>query len=491
MKKKRQPIHVLFASAEIAPWVKTGGLGDVAAALPPALAQAGCKVRVLVPRYPAMAEAFPNAREFVRIPGLAVRLPESRVLDAGEIAPGVTLWLLDCPSRFERAGNPYVDSDGKEWHDNVWRFGLLSRIASWLAENGKDTGWPVDVLHCNDWHTALAPAYQHYLGGDTPSVVTVHNLAFHGQFPESAIGDLGLPRRGFRFDGIEFHGKLSFLKAGLQLCDRITTVSPTYAAEIQTTDYGCGLDGLLRYRKARLQGILNGIDENQWNPATDPLIEACYDADSLDKKAANTVALRRELGLDPGTSPLLGVVSRMGHQKGSDLLVEEGDALVAMGAQVVVLGSGEKPLEAAFEAFATRHPGRVSVTVGYNERLAHRIEAGADIFLMPSRFEPCGLNQMYSLRYGTPPIVRRTGGLADTVVDATAETLKDGSATGFAFDYASGEALLACVRRALDLHRDPLHWRQLQRAGMQRHFGWELAARQYLALYESLLPAAR
>ncbi|GAA5179662.1 glycogen synthase GlgA [Niveibacterium umoris] len=491
MKKKQRAIHILFASAEIAPWVKTGGLGDVAAALPPAVARAGCKVKVITPCYPALAAAFPAAVELVKIDGLAVRLPHCRVLDAGEIAPGVGLWLLDSPRHFARAGNPYVDADGHEWPDNVWRFGLLSRIASWLAENSASTGWPVDVLHCNDWHTALAPAYQHYLGGETPTVMTVHNLAFHGQFPETAIGDLGLPRRGFRFDGIEFHGKLSFLKAGLQLCDRITTVSPNYAHEMQTEAYGCGLDGLLRYRRARLIGILNGIDEAQWNPATDAAIAARYDVKTLDKKAANTAALREELGLHNDTAPLIGVVSRMAHQKGSDLLIEEGDSLVAMGAQLAIVGSGEKPLEAAFRELAARHPGRVSVTVGYNEALAHRIEAGADMFLMPSRFEPCGLNQMYSLRYGTPPIVRRTGGLADTVVDTTPATLKDGTATGFVFDHASGEALLACVRRAMCVYRDPLQWRQIQRTAMQTHFGWGEAAQRYRALYESLLPAGR
>lgn len=490
MKRRKSP-RILFATSEIAPWVKTGGLGDVAAALPPALARAGCELRVLVPCYPALARAFPDARELVRIPGLAVRVPESRVLDAGEIAPGVTLWLLDCPSRFEREGNPYTDAQGEEWHDNVWRFGMLSRIAAWLCENGGATGWPVDVLHCNDWHTALAPAYLHYLNGETPSVVTVHNLAFHGQFPEACIGDLGLPRRAFRFDGIEFHGKLSFLKAGLQLCDRITTVSPNYASEMQTEAYGCGLDGLLRYRRSRLTGILNGIDEDEWNPATDPLIDTRYTIDTLDLKAANTRALRAELGLDADTTPVLGVVSRMVHQKGTDLLIEEGDSLVQMGAQLAIIGSGEKPLEAGLTALAARHPGRVSVTVGYDERLAHQIEAGADIFLMPSRFEPCGLNQMYSLRYGTPPIVRRTGGLADTVVDTNDATLAHGSANGFAFDHASGEALLASTRRAIKLFNDPVRWRQLQQNGMRGQFSWKHAAARYRTLYESLMPSVR
>lgn len=491
MTMRRKPLHILFTSAEIAPWIKTGGLGDVAAALPPALARAGCAVRVLIPCYPVMARAFPNATELLHVEGLAVRLPACRVLDAGEIAPGVGLWLLDAPSRFAREGNPYVDAGGHEWADNVWRFGLLSRVAAWLAEHGAETGWPVDVLHCNDWHTALAPAYQHYLGGETPTVLTVHNLAFHGQFPESALGDLGLPRRGFRFDGIEFHGKLSFLKAGLQLCDRITTVSPNYASEMQTEAYGCGLDGLLRYRRNRLVGILNGIDEQQWNPADDPLIVQHYTRKSLDDKAVNTAALREEMGLDADDTPLIGVVSRMAHQKGSDLMIEEGDSLVMMGAQLAILGSGEKPLEAGFAALAARHPGRVAVKIGYSEQLAHRIEAGADMFLMPSRFEPCGLNQMYSLRYGTPPIVRRTGGLADTVVDATPATITDGTATGFVFDHASGEALLECVRRAMDVFRDPQAWRQIQRAGMQAKFSWSGAAAHYRELYESLLPAGR
>jgi len=475
--------HILFVSAEMAPWVKTGGLGDVAAALPPALARAGCELRVLLPRYAALAKAFPKARALVQVPALAPQLPASAVLDAGEIAPGVTLLLLDAPAFFAREGNPYHDASGAEWPDNVWRYGLLSRVAAWLAENPQVTGWNVDVLHGHDWHAALAPAYLRYLGGGTPSVMTVHNLAFHGLFPHHTLAGLGLPEQAFRFDGVEFHGQISFLKAGLQCCDRISTVSPGYAREIQTEAYGCGLDGLLRYRHEQLLGILNGIDEDYWNPASDPLITSRYDSATLDKKAANSRALREELGLAAGDAPLLGVVSRMAHQKGSDLLLDIGDRLVAMGAQLAVLGAGDKALETGFEALAARHPGRVAVRIGYSEQMAHRIEAGADIFLMPSRFEPCGLNQMYSLRYGTPPVVRRTGGLADTVVDAHAATLGN----GFVFEDASADALLGAVARAMVTYRDAPAWRRLQQAGMRMDFCWASAAQRYLELYESVM----
>jgi starch synthase len=482
-----QPMRILFATAEMAPWVKTGGLGDVAAALPPALARAGCELRVLLPRYPALARAFPEATELLQLPALAPGLPACSVLQTDEISPGVVLWLLDMPDFFAREGNPYTDPNGDEWPDNVWRYGLLSRVAAWLAENREATQWPVDVLHGHDWHVALASAYRRYLGGHTPHVMTVHNLAFQGLFGHHTLAGLGLPESAFRFNGVEFHGKLSFLKAGLQSCDSITTVSPTYAREIQTAEYGCGLEGLLRYRSERLVGILNGVDQDTWNPATDTFIDTRYDADSMARKSANSRALRNELGLQQAEVPLLGVVSRMGHQKGSDLLLDVGDRLIGMGAQLAVLGAGDKAVEAGFGALAERHPRHVAVQIGYSERLAHAIEAGSDIFLMPSRFEPCGLNQMYSLRYGTPPVVRRTGGLTDTVVDANSTTLANGSANGFVFDEPDAESLLEAVSRALALRgADAAAWCQLQRKGMLQNFGWEAAAQRYRALYATL-----
>lgn len=480
--------QVLFVAAEMAPWVKTGGLGDVASALPPALAAAGARVKVLVPAYPAFREAFPNAMLFANIPALAPRLPVARVLNAGSIAPGVELLLLDAPGQFARAGNAYIDEAGQEWADNAYRYGLLSRIAAWIAEQGKRTGWQPDVLHCHDWHTALTPAYQHFLGARTPSLLTVHNLAFQGLYPPEVLFELGLPARAFRYDAVEFHGKLSFLKAGLQCASRINTVSPRYAEEIRTAEFGCGLDDLLEYRRNALSGILNGIDEAAWNPARDPALVQLYDCDTLAGKTANKHALQAQLGLTLGDAPVLATVSRMTHQKGTDLLLASTGMLLASGAQLVVLGSGDKTLEAGMQALAARHPRQVSVTIGYNEGLAHRIEAGADIFLMPSRFEPCGLNQMYSLRYGTLPVVRRTGGLADTVVDWNPDA-PDPAANGFCFDHAETLAFCEAVMRALRCYREPAQWQALQRRGMQSDFSWERSAQAYLALYRQLLTA--
>lgn len=488
-KKNNSPLKVLFATSEITPWIKTGGLADVSGALPPALAAAGCDVRILVPAYPAIKGAFPRQLRRIPVPQLAPRLPACSIIETEPVAEGVYFWLIDAPGLFDRPGNPYNDSFGHDWADNVWRFGLLSRVAAWLAESASQTGWQPDILHCNDWHTALAPAYLRYLGGRTRSVLTVHNMAFHGLYPATCLEDLALPPHAFSFDGVEFHGKLSFLKAGLQAATRITTVSPTYAREVQTKAFGCGLEGLLRYRADVLDGILNGIDLSQWNPASDPLIPNDYSRDSLERKAQNTTALKKRLGLVPGDAPLLGIVSRMTHQKGFSLILEIADQLIATGCQFVILGSGEKRMERDFSELAHRHPRQAMVVIGYEEGLAHQIEAGADIFLMPSLFEPCGLNQMYSLRYGTPPVVRRTGGLADTVVDTTPETLADGTANGFVFDDPDPQALFATVMRAVATKRDAATWTRVQQNGMALEMGWDQAAQHYLDVYRAALAA--
>jgi len=482
-------LKVLFATSEIAPWVKTGGLGDVASALPAALVAQGCDVRVLVPAYPALLQAFPDASEIARPHHLGGLLPNCRLLEA--VTPDdMTLWLLDYPPYFERAGNPYLGPEGRDWLDNYLRFGLLSRVAAWLGSGSSTLPWHPDVLHCHDWQTALAPVYLHALpDGRARSVLTVHNLAFQGLFPHSTLFELGLPDSSWSITGVEYHGHLSFLKGGLQHADWLTTVSPTYAREIQTDAEGMGLAGLLRFRTDRLTGILNGIDLAAWNPATDEHLARPYDARHLAGKTAAKLALQAELGLEGRSDlPLLGVVSRLTEQKGLDLVTGLGDALVALPAQITVLGSGDRLLESAFRELAERHPGRVAVTIGFDEGLAHRIEAGVDIFLMPSRFEPCGLNQMYSLRYGTPPVVRATGGLADSVVDADAS--KHG--TGFVFAVADPAALLEAVGRAIAAWRDAPRWQRIQKNGMACELGWDGPARQYAAIYETVLtnPAA-
>lgn len=469
----------------MAPWVKTGGLGDVAAALPAALLAARQDVRVLLPYYPALRAAFPQAALLATLPALAPGLPPARLLMAED--RGLPLLLLDCPEFYDRPGNPYVDARGQDWGDNALRFGLLSRVAATLGQPWSPLDWRPDVVHSNDWQTALSAAYLHY-GGGAASLVTVHNIAFQGNFDHDLLYKLGLPEQAWSFDGVEYHGALSFLKAGLQFATRLSTVSPTYAREIRDEAFGYGLAPLLRYRANDLRGILNGIDPEIWNPAADPALEAPYSAGRLATKRINKAALQRQLGLEERDDlPLFGVVSRLTGQKGLDLLLALGELLAGMPAQLALLGSGDAALEAGFSALGKAHPDSVSVTLGFDETLAHRIEAGADIFLMPSRFEPCGLNQMYSLAYGTPPVVRATGGLADTVVNATPATLADGSANGFVFVEATTKALWQTIGNAAATWQDRKTWRRLQQNGMRRDFSWKPAAREYIALYKEAL----
>jgi len=479
--------RVLFATSEIAPWAKTGGLGDISAALPLALVEAGLELRVLVPAYPRLLAAFPQATVLAELPALGGALPASRLLQA-RTRDGLSLWLLDCPPLYARPGGPYHGPDGSDWPDNHLRFGLLSRLAAWLASEQSSLAWRPDILHCNDWQTGLGPAYLHYLHGAlTPAVMTIHNLAFQGLFAPALLAELGLPGQALTLDGVEFYGHISFLKAGLQFARQITTVSPGYAREIQTPELGFGLDGLLAWRQRDLTGILNGVDAG-WNPATDPYLDYRYDARRLGAKAQNKRALRAELGLDSQAArPLLAIVSRLTHQKGMDLVLATADEFLADTAsprvQLVILGHGEPSFEQGFRALASAYPGQVAAVIDFSESLAHRIEAAADIFLMPSRFEPCGLNQLYSLRYGTPPVVHATGGLADTVVDCDAHSLAAGSANGFSFATADALSFASALRRAIDTWHDEKTWRRLQRRGMAADFSWSKAAAGYLEVY--------
>ncbi|HXU43335.1 MAG TPA: glycogen synthase GlgA [Burkholderiales bacterium] len=463
-------MRILFVTPECAPLTKTGGLGDVSAALPAALRQLGLDVRQLLPGYNDVLSGTMGATEIARLHVLGFDL---RLLESGPFL------VIDCPTLYRRDGGPYQDAAGADWGDNALRFAVLSKVASLLAGIQSPIGWRPDCVHCNDWPAALAAAYLAFdAGAAAASLVTVHNLAFQGNFDAALLGRLGLPARSFSVDGLEFHGRLSFLKAGLAYADAITTVSPSYAREIQGETFGCGLDGLLRQRRESLTGILNGIDTALWDPAADPLIAAPYDAARLEAKALNKQALQFQLRLKVDAQvPLIGVVSRLTHQKGSDLLADTLDDLVAIPAQLAVLGKGEARTEEALRAAAARCPGRVGVRIGFDEGLAHAIEAGSDIFLMPSRYEPCGLNQMYSQRYGTPPVAHATGGLIDTIDDGK---------TGFLFAQPGADALVAAVRRAIDLRRDAGRWREMQRRAMQRDFSWSAAARQYAALYSRL-----
>ena len=470
-------MKVLFVTSEIAPWVKTGGLGDVAAALPAALASAGVDVRVLVPFYPALRQALPAARTIATFGNFGAHFADS-ALHQAQVGK-LSLLLLDCPAYYDRPGNPYLGVDGRDWPDNHLRFGLLSRVAAWLGSDESHLIWHPDVVHGNDWQAALAAAYLRLLPGRRAgSLVTIHNLAFQGLFDRASLPQLGLPEDSWHMAGVEFHGYLSFLKAGLQMADAITTVSPTYAREIQTASEGMGLDGLLRHRSASLHGILNGIDTEEWNPATDRHLKHRYDARHLDAKAAGKRALQEEMGLPVRDDlPLFGIVSRLTYQKGLDLVTMFADRLPALPAQLAVLGSGDAQLEAAFREAAASHGKHIAVRIGFDEGLAHRIEAGADAFLMPSRFEPCGLNQMYSLRYGTPPVVRATGGLADTVSD---------NVNGFVFTEADSDVLYATLQRAVTAWHDRPRWRRLQLDGMARDHGWSDPARRYRQIYATL-----
>ncbi|WP_097461424.1 glycogen synthase GlgA [Mangrovitalea sediminis] len=474
---------VLFVTSEAAPLMKTGGLGDVSASLPRALQSLGCKMRLLMPAYPETLERAkaggitPVAETTVR--GQVVRILQTRL-------PGTRLavWLVECPALFGRAGNPYHDDQGNDWPDNAERFDLLCRVACEVALDRIGLNWQPDVVHCNDWQTGLVPV----LLADEPkrpaTLFTVHNLAYHGRFPYETLIKLGLPERLWDYRALEFHGYLSLLKGGLVFADRLTTVSPHYAEEIQGPDQGQGLDGLLRLRRNDLDGILNGIDDQLWDPAHDHHLPATYNLRTLPRKAVNKAQLQQEMGLEESAErPLIGFIGRLVEQKGIDLMLESLDAIMGMGAQFVMLGSGQPEYEKALKAAAGRYPGRMALRLGYDETLAHRIEAGADMFLMPSRFEPCGLNQLYSLRYGTVPIVHDVGGLHDTVVNTDPISLESGAATGFIFSPATPAALTEAVSRALDLYRAPADWQRLQAIGMTRDFSWQRSGRAYMALY--------
>jgi starch synthase len=480
-------LRILYATPECAPLVKTGGLGDVAGALPVALRQIGLDARVIVPGSPAVRAALSGARKVGQIDALAL-LPAAQLLEA-ESPQGVPVWIVDCPVLYDRAGGPYQDESGADWEDNPLRFGLLARASALLAAKQSPAGWRAQLIHANDWQTGLAPAYA-ALAADrvTPSVMTIHNLAFPGIFPPHWVADLGLPATSFAVDGLEYHGRISFLKAGLFYADAITTVSPTYAEEIQHEAMGMGMHGLLAARRDRLSGILNGIDTTIWDPVNDPLIASRYDATKLRRKHANKKALQIRFGLEtPSDMLLLGAVTRLTTQKGVDLLLDIVEEVLRLPAQIVIVAAGDKALEQRLRALTAAWVGRLASFIGFDEMLAHLVEAGADAFVMPSRFEPSGLNQMYSQRYGTPPIVHATGGLADSVVDCTAQTLADRTATGFKFFTPSADALMSAIKRCGAAYGDARIWRQLQRNGMARDFSWSRAAHEYAAIYARLV----
>jgi starch synthase len=477
-------MKVLQVAAEIFPLVKTGGLADVAGALPQALARAGADVRLVLPGLPAIADAVLHQKTVCEM-GAAFGAARVRLTLGTMPYSHLPVYVVDAPYLYRRGGSPYQAPDGNEWPDNAQRFALLGWVAAHIAAGEFDPDWVADVLHTHDWHAAMACAYAHaHVPTRAARVFTVHNLAYQGLFPAGDFNLLGLPARYMAASGVEYHSQLSFMKAGLKFADRVTTVSPTYAREIATHEYGCGLDGVIRGRGGDVCGILNGVDPEVWNPATDAGIAKRYQADSLVGKAVCKHALQTELGLERrAEAPVFGVVSRLTSQKGLDLVLAALPGILQRGGQLALQGNGDRALEAAFEGAARAHPAQVAVRTVYDEALAHRIIAGSDALLMPSRFEPCGLTQLYALRYGTLPVVRRVGGLVDTVVDTTDETIRTDRATGFSFEPASSMALEVTVDRLLHAFGQPALWQQLMRRAMAQEFSWDVAAASYMRLY--------
>lgn len=478
-------MKILFASSEIYPLIKTGGLADVAGSLPTALRSMGDDVRLIMPAY---ADAVAKAGKLKLVAKLGLIGGSVTLLQGCMPDTGVPLWLVDTPIFFDRPGNPYLNLDGEPWADNAERFALFARAVLTVAQNRSGLNWKPEIIHCNDWQTGLIPALLYRQSKRPATVFTVHNLAYQGLFPYETFISLHLPASLWSYEALEFHRQLAFIKGGLAFADQISAVSPNYAKEIQTTEYGNGLDGLLKYRRNDLTGIINGIDTEIWNPATDPNLSQPYDANSLQDKALNKTALQRLMKLpEDSQAMLIGSIGRLVHQKGIDLLLQALPRLIEMPVQLVILGSGDPHYEDALREWSIKYPQQISIKAGYDEALAHQIEAAADVFLMPSRFEPCGLNQMYSLRYGTLPVVRMTGGLADTVIDTTPESLSAGTATGFCFHEAESQSMLSALSRATELYQDKDTWRILQQRGMGQDFSWKQSAQQYRELYQSLL----
>ncbi|MCB2072556.1 MAG: glycogen synthase GlgA [Novosphingobium sp.] len=479
-------IDVLSVSSEAVPLIKTGGLADVAGALPGALAPHGVKMTLMLPGYPAAMQAVRKGKvvhEWDSLLGEAARLVSGKI-------NGFPLLVLDVPAYFSREGSPYTDHSGHDWNDNWRRFAAFGRAAADLAA-GAVKRRRFDVLHAHDWQAAMALAYLRFSppegGRRIPSVMTIHNMAFQGYFGPEIFPRLGLPKSAWTLDGVEYHGGVSYLKAGMEAASAITTVSPTYAAEIRMSEFGMGLEGIVASRSERVFGIVNGIDTGLWNPETDPELAQPYTAAKLARRKRNKRGLEVEFGLDPDEGPLFIVISRLTWQKGMDVLVETLDHLVGTGARLALLGSGDAELEASLHAAAARHPGRIGLRIGYDEALAHRMQGGGDAMLVPSRFEPCGLTQLYALAYGCVPVVARTGGLADTVIDANLAGLAAGVATGVQFAGVHYHSLATAIDRTVELYGHPKVWRTIQRNGMKCDFSWSTSGRAYAELYSQLM----
>ena len=483
-------MRALHVASEVFPLAKTGGLADVSAALPVALSNLDVDVRLILPGYPQAIELAENPREVRRFTGLLgcgdVRLLSARLPDTG-----IPIWLVDCPDLYDRVGGLYQTEDGNDWHDNALRFALLNHVAAMVADGSADRRWRPDIVHAHDWHAGLVPLLLQTRSGPRPaSVLTIHNLAYQGVFAAEEFEKLALPSDPHVYSTLEFYGRLSFLKAGIRWADALTTVSPTYSRELLTPEYGCGLDELLRERATCLTGIMNGADYRVWDPGNDIHLTRSYTPRQVSPKRTCKTAIQKEMGLDPSVdTPLIAFTSRLAHQKMPDIVLEALPALLAEDIQFALVAQGDADCERRFRELSARYPGQVAVRIGYEEALAHRLLGGADMLLHPSRYEPCGLAPIYALRYGTLPIVRRCGGLADSVVHADQKNIKNGIATGFSFNEVTVDDLIECMQHAVSLYRQPIIWRKIRSCAMRQDFGWQRSAQAYADLYRALVTA--
>ena len=478
---------ILFASSEVYPLMKTGGLADVSAALPIALKEKRHDVRIIMPAYHDVLASLDNPKNVatISLPGImgSIELLEDKLPDTT-----IPVYLLNYPSAFDRAGNPYVDKDSDPWPDNAERFSLFCKVIAQVALNQAGLNWQPELLHCNDWQSALAPALLRNEMSRPATVFTIHNLAYQGNFPYETFTLLGLDAELWSPEMLEFHGQMSFIKGGIIFANQVNTVSPAYASEIQTEAFGCGLDGLLKHHNNKLSGILNGIDPTTWNPATDNFLSANYDIEKIEQKKLNKSALQETFELENDASLLLlGFVGRLVEQKGIDFIIKLIPQLVNLPVQIVILGSGNPQFEREIQALADKYPNRIACKIGYSEALSHQIEAGSDVFLMPSRFEPCGLNQMYSLAYGTIPVVNNVGGLSDTVTNLNRKSSNLKKANGFVMQDTSSNALYDEIVRAVNSYQNPQTWNSLITNGMKKDFSWKRSANEYIKLYRQAI----
>jgi len=477
--------NILYISSEAFPLIKTGGLGDVAGSLPSALLKQSQGVRLLLPGYRDVLNKIQKKRtiathSYYSLPLniIETRLPGSNVI----------VWLVDCPALFDRPGGPYSDQHGQAWDDNALRFTVFCHAAVDIALNKFKFKWQADVVHCNDWQSGLVPALLSLYKKKPATIFTIHNLAYQGIFEQETFIELQLPEQLWHMNGVEYYSRFSFIKGGIACSDKINTVSPHYAQEILKEEYGYGLDGLLSYRKDDLSGILNGIDEKLWNPGTDKHIKHTYNRRNLRNKILNKTALQNELTLAEETSiPMIGMISRLVEQKGLEIILQSLNELLKLPIQLVILGTGESHYELQLSAWARQYPDKFKIIIGYHESLAHRIEAASDMFLMPSMFEPCGLNQLYSLRYGTLPVVTPVGGLFDTVTHANQDNINNKTANGFVLHDKTASELLTTIKYALTLYQQPATWHQLQINAMAGDFSWHKSAASYISLYNEAL----